>query len=562
MRLFAHILKRMRAIAHFLLTLSVFSSIPTGHAALLSISDIPITADAAVPPNLMFTLSVEWPTGTVAAYNDNANTTTGFTCPGRDSGVGVCYFADRTYLGYFDPLTCYTYNTSSNYFEPTALANSDHSCNGRWSGNFLNWSTMHALDEFRFALTGGDRIIDSATTTVIEKTFHNGQGGHNQFPIKRIRNTSYSANSLTVPAVSPSTVTPETWNTLFVRVTDSSTPLSIPGDSNSVGRVMQVADNSSFANSLGQTSGRYVRIVLAGENYLSLAEVQVISGSTNYATSAGTSASQSSTYNNRSATKAIDGNTSGNGESYVSHTNNDVNAWWQVDLGQARTIDKIVVWGRTDCCSDRLSNFYIFVSSTNMTGKTLSQLLADTSVNKTFVSSAPSPSLDTSNMTGTTRTPMYVRVKTCDSTYPPSAASRATCTAYGSTVKPTGLIQNNASRMRFGATAYLNDSDQARKGGVIRSRMKFVGANNIVPNGSPTTNTASEINSDGTQSQNPDGAAEGNSGVINYLNRFGKPSQSYKSTDTLSEMFYEATRYMRNLPATSAYTSGNISPTR
>ncbi len=377
------------------------------HAASTDLADMPMVAKGSVPPNMMLTLSVEWPTGTVAAYNDNTSTVAGQECPGRDGGIGVCYFESRTYLGYFDPTKCYTYDSTNNYFVPssTGTGTYQHQCTSKWSGNFLNWATMHALDEFRYAMTGGDRYIDTSTLTVIEKAYHNGEGGYGQFPRKRVRDTAWG----TVPAVAPSTVTPKTWSNLYVRVTNNTTPISKSGVANSEGRVMQISSASDFSSSV--------------ETYL-------------------------------------------------------------------------------------------------------------------------------------------VRVKVCDS----SVGLESNCRQYGSSWKPTGLIQQNADKMRFGVTAYLNDDSQDRPGGIIRSRMKFVGPNNIVPNSTPTSNANAEISSDGTLVANPDSAdatASGvsNSGVINYLNKFGKPSASYKSYDTLSEMFYEATRYMRNLPNTPAYTSGTITDT-
>ena len=61
--------------------------------------------------------------------------------------------------------------------------------------------------------------------------------------------------------------------------------------------------------------------------------------------------------------RATDNNTNGDwaGNS-VTHTGNDLHAWWQVDLGSTQSIGTIQVWNRTDCCSERLSNFYVFVS--------------------------------------------------------------------------------------------------------------------------------------------------------------------------------------------------------
>src|SRR5687767_1331418 len=52
---------------------------------------------------------------------------------------------------------------------------------------------------------------------------------------------------------------------------------------------------------------------------------------------------------------AIDGNTNGvwAGNS-VTHTGNaDDPPWWEVDLGEAKPIARVVVYFRTDCCQNR-----------------------------------------------------------------------------------------------------------------------------------------------------------------------------------------------------------------
>jgi hypothetical protein len=80
--------------------------------------------------------------------------------------------------------------------------------------------------------------------------------------------------------------------------------------------------------------------------------------STNWAAQADSTATQSSTYSaSCPASKAIDGNTAGT--SY-SHTNSVPNSWWQVDLGQNRVINRVVLFNRSDV-QYRLSNFRISV---------------------------------------------------------------------------------------------------------------------------------------------------------------------------------------------------------
>ena len=51
-------------------------------------------------------------------------------------------------------------------------------CTGNaWSGNFLNWATTPTIDPFRWAMTGGFRIVDTPTTTILQKARNTGQGG-------------------------------------------------------------------------------------------------------------------------------------------------------------------------------------------------------------------------------------------------------------------------------------------------------------------------------------------------------------------------------------------------
>jgi hypothetical protein len=117
---------------------------------------------------------------------------------------------------------------------------------------------------------------------------------------------------------------------------------------------------------------------------------------------------QSSTAYSGAASRAVDGNTNGvYNQNSVTHTNNDTNAWWQVDLGSARTIETIQLFNRTDCCSNRLSNFYVFVSNSDMTGRSYTNLVRDAAVKKYWVSGQAPASL-TLNAATSGR---YVRVQ-------------------------------------------------------------------------------------------------------------------------------------------------------
>ena len=92
---------------------------------------------------------------------------------------------------------------------------------------------------------------------------------------------------------------------------------------------------------------RYIRVDLPGEEkILSLGEVQAFSGEENLAL-AGT-ATQSTMGSGGLAEFAINGNTSGVHEDKdVSHTTKQSDPWWEVDLGAAKTVDKIVLYNRS-----------------------------------------------------------------------------------------------------------------------------------------------------------------------------------------------------------------------
>jgi hypothetical protein len=92
-------------------------------------------------------------------------------------------------------------------------------------------------------------------------------------------------------------------------------------------------------------------------------------------------ARQSSTGYGGNAARAVDGNREGNyNANSVSHTNNSPQEWWEVDLGNQQQISKIRIWNRTDCCSERLANFYVLVSQRPLGGRSLQSSLDDSSV--------------------------------------------------------------------------------------------------------------------------------------------------------------------------------------
>jgi len=151
---------------------------PDAARAQVALADQPLFTNISVPGNLSLALSVEFPTAVSVAHI-------------------AAYTSASTYLGYFDPNKCYLYNydavEANRYFYPAGAA-VNRVCTGaddaKWSGNFLNWATMQTIDPFRWALTGGYRVVDTPTTTVIEKAWASGQGGTANFPNRTLANAA------------------------------------------------------------------------------------------------------------------------------------------------------------------------------------------------------------------------------------------------------------------------------------------------------------------------------------------------------------------------------------
>ena len=109
----------------------------------------------------------------------------------------------------------------------------------------------------------------------------------------------------------------------------------------------------------GPLKTRFVRVQqLGAKQFLHLAEVQVFVGEENVALKG--EASQSSTDYDGPAKYAIDGNTDGAFASKsTTHTAEENNPWWEVELKNAVTVDKINIWNRGDNVGNRLNNWRV-----------------------------------------------------------------------------------------------------------------------------------------------------------------------------------------------------------
>jgi len=112
-------------------------------------------------------------------YNDIVDLDNGK--PGGDAAIDTTYKDNIDYVGYFDSKKCYDYSGGAGFggtgqFNPAAAGTGTygHYCSAKWSGNFLNWSTMARIDIIRKVLYGGKRIQDDAGTSTSPLSGNNG----------------------------------------------------------------------------------------------------------------------------------------------------------------------------------------------------------------------------------------------------------------------------------------------------------------------------------------------------------------------------------------------------
>ncbi len=173
---------------------------------------------------------------------------------------------------------------------------------------------------------------------------------------------------------------------------------------------------------------------------------------------------------------------------------------------------------------------------------------------------ATAPDFDTATNPGNTFQ-VYVRVKVCD----PGAGGglEANCVKYGSNWKPEGLLQQYANKIRYSTFAYLNAGGDTQQGAVMRAQMGFIGPTYPQPlSNTVITNPRAEWDAaTGVMNPNPDstlaaGSGVTNSGVMNYLNKFGQTAKSYMTYDTVSELYYAVLRNFQNQDNVTEWTAG------
>jgi type IV pilus assembly protein PilY1 len=500
------------------LVAAAISGVCVSTPAAIPLADQPILSAVSVPGNLALALSVEFPTAISVAH------------PNRT------YSADNTYIGYFDPAKCYSYRytdgtSTDNYFYPDGAA-TNRTCSNKWSGNYLNWATMQTIDPFRWALTGGYRVIDTSSLTVLEKAWASNQGGTTNFPDSTLSGatlisgaTPFSSTSLTSRAWAQGnklrlvTPTPDGQNgTSFTATYFHNKTLTAPSAmSRAEGSINYVKggtwptgvnqDNMS-ARWVGQvtapSTGNYtfrirgddgVRLKVkknANGNWTSLGDTGwKDQGATNYDLAVNGVAANDTLY--------IEA------EYYQGSGGAEISLQWQPPGAGGFT----VVGASTSSITDTATHYN--PANTLVAGQVYE---------------------------------FFVRVKVCDSA-PAAGGLESNCTQYtNGNYKPTGLMQAYSDKIRYSAFGYLNDSSSTRDGGVLRARQKFIAPMKPVPGGLPVANPSTEWDAatgvmltnpdaqDATDTTNNFGVTVTNSGVMNYLNKFGEITPgTYKTYD-------------------------------
>jgi type IV pilus assembly protein PilY1 len=492
------------------------------HAA--SLANQPVFSTSNVPGNLALALSVEWPTASRTAHTAN-------------------YSSASTFLGYFDPNKCYSYvadatrnetNTGDkSYFNPTGVA-TGRKCNavaGTWSGNFLNWAATATIDPFRWAMTGGRRVVDTPSETILEKGYHSGQG---LFPDR------------TLPVAEIAGATP------FI----SATSLSVAV--NGLAYAMRVTTTG------GTLKGEYYKNANKGFSGKPTTTVAADTADHTWGTKEPVSDVGANNFTARytgSFTAPVAGT-----YTFRVRADDGVRLW----ISDVLKIDKWIDQGATNYDTTVTltagQSFDVKIEYYENSGDATLQFWWKKPGDDAF-------SIFTSNVSAAGSKDYTMRNRVCVPTAPGGVESN--CKQYASGWKPEGLIQQYARRMRFSAFGYLNETGNGRDGAVLRARQKFVGPTKPEPGVPDVTNLLREWDENGVFVPNPDskdasdtnanGVTISDSGVINYLNKFGQlVPGNYKSNDPVSELYYAALRYYRNLgnvPEWSALNTTNTATT-
>lgn len=466
----------------------------------VNIASIPLySATQGDKPTLALALSVEFPTVGAQYRDDN-------------------YAASTEYIGYYNSEMCYTYQdnpteapgvgkTKADYkrFVISGLA-AGRKCGDAFSGNFLNWASNSAIDMLRIALSGGDRYIDEPGLSILQRAvIPNGDpvcfwNSSSYFPAKSLAKGSGNYAG----AVPQAMVTAAKGKTIWI--------------ANTLDRIYFGTGNSS-AGSCTDASAYKLN---AGVG---------IGPITNSSGPPPSGAQKCADENGACVTSGIQ----------------------EVWYGANSSWKKAPISGPFTCANSTFGD--------PISGTAKACHLAAYAGNW-----SPTGSDKALNTDGF----FYARVEVCGKDGSDNLHDNRDynlCTQYpNGNYKPTGTIQKYNNQLRLAAFGYAMEqtrswdgSKAGRYGGVLRAPMKYVGPRTYDISGNEDTAAGGNPRMEwdpatGMFHDNPEGDTTfGTSGVINYLNKFGRTGPTpgrYKEFDPVTELYYETLRYMQGLPPT------------
>ena len=463
--------------------------------------------------------------------------------------VGAQYTLDdysnvNEYLGYYDAEACYNYNntptetpatgrTKADYkrFDrvgpATALAVPDtaqptktsRKCSNAFSGNYLNWASNSGIDMLRLALSGGDRYVDEVGLTILQRAvLPNGDptcfwNDGSYFPAKQLRKDGGGAG------------------TYFGAIPNAMIAAANGSDVWAANTLNRIYFASSKRGNCFDTSTSYLAQDPPAQQVGTPTVNPYMTPNTGQSTFGGTDCAGEKGFCSFTGRKEV---------LYGAPRSGNIAGGWATFPASG---------GIT--CSNNMTG--VFMDPAPQLGK------------RCFIRDYNGPWTPAQGTGGLNSDGFfYSRVQVCNTSNGVLQDVRdfPFCTRYGSNFKPTGSIQKYSEQLRIASMGYVLDQrasyNNGRYGGVLRVPMKYAGLKTFDSSGADNTpstgNPNAEWNKDtGIFNTNPDNDTTQNppiSGVINYLNKFGRTGPvagRYKQTDPVSELYNETLRYLQGL---------------
>jgi len=471
-------------------------------------------------PAMVLALSVEYPT--VGAQYMPAGAT-----DSKPILNDTSYSNQTEYIGYYDADSCYTYKNDPAETPPANMGKqdmkrfdrtgpaTDRMCADGFSGNFLNWATGSAVDMMRMALSGGDRYIDTDKMTILQRAV---LPDGSQSPVPCFFNSrNFPAKKLDRDG---------------------------GGDKNFYGAIPV-----SMRTQAGD------RNVWVG-NMLN----RIYFGAYPVASTPPADCSARSAYTLGGPVPPSNPPSGGAGPYVIQPPGTELPA---LNVGDKEVVCKDKTTGCDvpwNAASGQVYQVW-YGSGTNWSVATINQWFNCNSA--TFGNpggSGPNACYLRFLPGLTSEGYFFSRVQVCDLKSDDSLADErdyGLCAKQpGGNYKPVGAIQKYSEKVRLAAFGYVIDQTNPASdadssfGGVLRVPMKYVGDRIYNDVGSDIgANDKREWDAvTGVFLANPESHAMGTSGVINYLNKFGRTSSTpgrYKKFDPVAELHYESIRYLQ-----------------